>query len=152
MAEQNDAKVVTVDEGSGPVKAVKDPSGRLLSREQMAMVREKQQADLEQVTQLRDKLTANDAAATADMVGQFKDRLSLQLAMLDRQKAQMQDTLAKLEAADAKTVSTVVGQMVQRLSRQAEGMATARDRSVTLLAELDAAAGPLPAGQVDGKN
>ena len=139
----DDAKVVTVDEGGGPVKAVKDPGGRILSRDQMATLRDKQQADLEQVTQLRDKLTASDAAATADMVGQFKDRLTLQLAMLERQKTEMQATLAKLEANDAKTVATVVGQMVQRLNRQAEGMATARDRSVALLAELDA---------TDGKN
>jgi hypothetical protein len=146
VAEQSDAKVVTVDEGSGPVKVVKDPGGRILSREQMALVRDKQQADLDQVAQLRDKLAANDAAATADMLGQFKDRLSLQLAMLDRQKGQMQDTLAKLEANDTKTVSTVLGQMVQRLSRQAEGMAKARDRSAALLAELDATAGTQPAG------
>ena len=141
VAQQNDAKVVTVDEGDGPVKAVKDAGGRILSREQMTLVRDKQQADLEQVTQLRDKLTAGDTTATADMVSQFKDRLTLQLAMLDRQKAQTQETLAKLEAGDAKTVSTVIGQMVQRLSRQTEGMTKARDQSVALMTQLNDIAG-----------
>lgn len=138
---QNDAKVVTVDEGDGPVKAVKDAGGRILSRDQVAAIRDKQQTDLEQVTQLRDKLSAGDTATTTDMVAQFKDRLNLQLAMLDRQKTQTQETLAKLEAGDAKTVSTVIGQMVQRLSRQVEGMGAARDRSAALLTQLDDATG-----------
>ena len=141
MKDKSETKIVTVDDGNGPVKAVKDASGRLLSKEQVKALRDKHQADLDQVTQMRDKLAANDAATKTDVVGQFKDRLAVQLTMLDRQKAQMQDTLTKLNAGDAQTVTTVVGQMVQRLSRQAEGMAKARDRSAALLAELDAAAG-----------
>lgn len=151
MAEQNDAKVVTVDEGMGPVKVVKDPGGRILSREQVAIIRDKQQADLEQVTQLHAKLTAGDAAATADVVAQFKDRLTLQLTMLDRQKAQTQEMLAKLNAGDAPTVSKVVGQMTQQLSRRVEGQTAARDRSAALIVQLDAAGVAVPTAPVETK-
>lgn len=141
MKEQDEAKVVTVDEGSGPVKLVKDAGGRLLTKEQVAIIRQRQQADLDQATQLRGKLAAGDSAATAEVVGQIKDRINLQLAMMDRQKVELQGTLAKLEAGDAATVKTMVGQMVQRLDRRAELATQARDRSVALLAELDAPGG-----------
>lgn len=141
MRQQDEAKVVTVDEGDGPVKLVKDIGGRLLTREQMALVRDRQQADLDQATELHGKLTAGDPAATADVVGQVKDRITLQLAMMDRQKVELQATLAKLEAGDAGTVKTMVGQMVQRLARRVELATQARDRSAALLAEL-APAGP----------
>jgi len=141
MSNQNETKIVTVDDGNGPVKAVKDGTGRLLSKEHVKALRDKQQAELDQVTQVRDKLAANDAAAKTDVVGQFKDRLAVQMTMMDRQKSQMQDTLAKLDAGDAKTVATVVTQMVQQLSRRVEGIQQARDRSDVLLAELDANGG-----------
>ncbi|MFB3894442.1 MAG: hypothetical protein ACE15C_20770 [Phycisphaerae bacterium] len=141
MRDEQEAKVVTVDEGDGPVKLVKDIGGRLLTREQMTLVRDRQQADLDQATDLHGKLTAGDPAATADVVGQVKDRIALQLAMMDRQKAELQATLAKLEAGDAGTVKTMVGQMIQRLARRAELATQARDRSTALLAELDAPGG-----------
>jgi hypothetical protein len=141
VREQEEVKVVTVDEGSGPVKFVKDTGGRLLTKEQVAMVRDRQQADLDQATDLHGKLTAGDPAATADVVGQIKDRINLQLAMMDRQKVELQATLAKLEAGDAPTVRTMVGQMVQRLARRAELATQGRDRSTALLAELDAPGG-----------
>ena len=141
MRQQDEAKVVTVDEGDGPVKLVKDTGGRLLSREQMTLVRDRQQADLDQATELHGKLTAGDAAATTDVIGQVKDRITLQLTMMDRQKTELQATLAKLEAGDAGTVKTMVGQMVQRLARRVELATQARDRSAALLVELDGAAG-----------
>ena len=141
MRQQDEAKVVTVDEGDGPVKLVKDTGGRLLSREQMTLVRDRQQADLDQATELHGKLTAGDAAATTDVIGQVKDRSTRQLTMMDRQKTELQATLAKLEAGDAPTVKTMVGQMVQRLARRVELATQARDRSAALLAELDGAAG-----------
>lgn len=141
MSNPNETKIVTVDDGNGPVKAVKDAAGRLLSKEQVKAMRDKQQAELDQVTQVRDKLSANDAATKTEVVGQFKDRLAVQMTMLDRQKSQMQDTLAKLDTGDAKTVATVVTQLVQQLSGRVEGIRQARDRSDALLAELDAADG-----------
>jgi hypothetical protein len=141
VREEQEAKVVTVDEGSGPVKFVRDTGGRLLTKEQVAMVRDRQQADLDQATELHGKLTAGEPAAIADVVGQIRDRINLQLAMMERQKVELQATLAKLEANDAATVKTMVGQMVQRLARRAELATQARDRSTALLAELDAPAG-----------
>ena len=70
MKDKSETKIVTVDDGSGPVKAAKDAYGRLLSKEQVQAIRDKHQADLDQVTQVRDKLTAKDEAARAD-VGRF---------------------------------------------------------------------------------
>jgi hypothetical protein len=137
MRQQDEAKVVTVDEGGGPVRLVKDTGGRLLTKDQVALVRDRQQADLDQATDLHGKLTAGDPAATADVVGQVKERITLQLAMIDHQKVELQATLAKLEAGDAPTVKTMVGQMVQRLARRAELATQARDRSAALLVELD---------------
>ncbi len=137
MNGKNEAKIVTVDDGNGPVKAVKDAAGRLLSKEHVKALRDKQQAELDQATQTRDKLAANDAATRTDVVGQFKDRLAVQMTMLDRQKSQMQDTLAKLDAGDAKTVAAVVAQMVQQLSRRVEGIQQARDASDALLKQLE---------------
>jgi len=71
MSNPNETKIVTVDDGNGPVKAVKDAAGRLLSKEHVKALRDKQQAELDQVTQVRDKLSANDAATKTDIVGQF---------------------------------------------------------------------------------
>ncbi len=137
MNGKNESKIVTVDDGNGPVKAVKDAAGRLLSKEHVKALRDKQQAEIDQVTQVRDKLEANDAGAKADVVAQFKDRLAVQLTMLDRQKAQMQETLAKLDAGDAKTVASVIGQMLQQLTHRADNITQARNASDALLAELD---------------
>jgi hypothetical protein len=137
MSNPNETKIVTVDDGNGPVKAVKDGAGRLLSKEHVKALRDKQQAELDQVTQVRDKLAANDATTKTDIVGQFKDRMAVQMTMMDRQKSQMQDTLAKLDAGDAKTVASVVSQMVQQLSRRVEGIQQARNQSDALLAELE---------------
>jgi hypothetical protein len=137
MQDKNETKIVTVDDGGGPVKAAKDSYGRLLTREQVQMIRDRQQADLDQVTQARDKLADHDEAATAGVVRQFKDRLAVQMTMIDRQKAQMQETLAKLEAGDSKTVETVVGQMVQQLATRVATLTQARDGSDALLAQLD---------------
>jgi hypothetical protein len=137
MKDKSEAKIVTVDDGSGPVKAAKDAYGRLLSKEQVKALRDKHQGDLDQVTQVRDKLAANDEAAKATAVSQFKDRMAVQLTMMDRQKAQMQETLAKLDAGDGKTIDTVVGQMAQQLSNRIEGLTQARDNAVALLAELE---------------
>jgi len=139
MSGKSETKIVTVDDGNGPVKAAKDPYGRLLSKEQVQAIRARQQTDLDQLTQVRDKLAANDAATKTDVVGQFKDRLAVQMTVIDRQKSQMQDTLAKLDAGDAKTIATVVTQMVQQLSGRVQGIQQARDSSEALLAELDAA-------------
>jgi hypothetical protein len=137
MQDKNETKIVTVDDGGGPVKAAKDSYGRLLTREQVQTIRDRQQADLDQVTQARDKLADHDEAATAGVVRQFKDRLAVQMTMIDRQKAQMQETLAKLEAGDSKTVETVVGQMVQQLATRVATLTQARDGSDALLAQLD---------------
>lgn len=137
MNGKNESKIVTVDDGNGPVKAVKDAAGRLLSKEHVKALRDKQQTELDQFKQVRDKLAADDAAAKADVVAQFKDRLAVQMTMIDRQKAQMQETLAKLDAGDAKTVASVIGQMVQQLTHRADSITQARDASDTLLAELE---------------
>ena len=137
MQDKNETKIVTVDDGGGPVKAAKDSYGRLLTREQVQTIRDRQQADLDQVTQARDKLADHDDAATVGVVRQFKDRLAVQMTMIDRQKAQMQETLAKLEAGDSKTVETVVGQMVQQLATRVATLTQARDGSDALLAQLD---------------
>ena len=137
MNEPRETKIVTVDDGNGPVKALRDGAGRLLSREQVQAGRDKQDADLRQVTQLREKLASDDAEAKADVVAQVKGRLAVQLAMLERQKAQLQETLAKLEAGDAKAVAAVVSQAVQQLARRAEGLKQAQTRTDTLLAQLD---------------
>ena len=134
---KDDAKVVTVDEGSGPVKVVKAPGGQILTKEQVALIRDKQQADLDKVTQLRDKLAASDAQAVAEIVGQVKDQLAQRVAMLDRQKAELETKRAKLEARDSTVTNEIVGRMVDRLSRRAERTAQARDRSAALLDELD---------------
>ena len=137
MQDKNETKIVTVDDGGGPVKAAKDSYGRLLTREQVQTIRDRQQADIDQVTQARDKLAANDEAARADVVRQFKDRLAVQMTMLDRQKAQTQETLAKLEAGDAKIVASVIDQMVQQLTNRADSITQARNASDALLAELE---------------
>lgn len=129
-------KVVTLDEGNGPVKAIKDASGRIVTAEQVDAIRQKQEADLAQVTDLRDKLVAGDTAATAQIVGQVKDGLTRQLAMLDKQKADTAATLAKLDANDAAAVSDVVKRMTEQLSRRIELVAASRDRSVQMLSEV----------------
>jgi len=141
MEQRNAPKIVTVDEGQGPVQAVKDSSGRILTREQVATIRDRQQADLEKISALKDKLAAGDAAATAEAVGQVKDRLSQRLAMMDRQKAELQGTLARLNAGDGQAIADVVGRTARQLGQRAETIARSRDRSAALLAELDAPAG-----------
>ena len=149
-------KVVTLDEGDGPVKAIKDPSGRIVTADQVDALRQKQEADLAQATDLHDKLVAGDAAATTQIVGQVKDNLTRQLAMLDKQKADMTATLAKLEAGDPTATAAAVQRMTDQLSRRAEMFTAARDRSVQMLAEV-APAGvgigikpvtPVPAAEV----
>ena len=138
MQRDDGAKVVTVDEGSGPVKVVKAPGGRLVTRDQVDAARQKQEADLGQVTQMRDRLVAGDADATAQVVAQVRDNLQRRAGALARQKEQLDQTLAKLKAGDAQATAQIVGQMVHRLSRRAQLVAAAKDRSAALLVELDA--------------
>jgi len=129
-------KVVTLDEGDGPVKAIKDASGRIVTADQVDAMRQKQEADLAQATDLHDKLAAGDPAATAQIVSQVKDNLTRQLAMLDKQKADMTATLAKLEAGDQAATADAVQRMTDQLSRRASLFAAARDRSVQMLTEV----------------
>lgn len=131
-----DAKVVTIDEGDGPIKVVKDSSGRLITKEQLTLIRDKQQADLTKVTELRDKLAAEDPAAVAEITGQVKDQVEKRLAILRRQQTELEAKRAKLEAKDAEVTAEVVGRMVQRLTRRAERTQQARERSDALLSQL----------------
>ena len=134
-------KVVTLDEGDGPVKAVKDAGGRIVTAGQMEAIRRKQEADLVQVTHLRDKLVAGDAAATAQIVGQVKDSLTRQLALLEKQKADTAATLAKLEAGDQAATADVVTRMTEQLGRRVDMITAAQDRSVQMLTEVAGAGG-----------
>jgi len=129
-------KVVTIDEGNGPVKVVKDPGGRVITKEQLGKIRDKQQADLQKVTDLRDKLWAGDAAAVAEVTGQIKDRAAKRLVLLARQQKELEQQRSKLEAGDAQTTDEVVHRMVGRLARRIERITASRDRSDALLAEL----------------
>lgn len=141
MEERNAPRIVTVDEGRGPQRVMKEPSGRILSREQVAMIRDRQQADLDKLSALKGKLDAGDAEAVAEAVGQVRQRLTQRLAMLDRQKAEMESTLARLDANDTEAVADVVGRTARQLAQRAEMISRSRDRSAALLAELDAPAG-----------
>jgi len=129
-------KVVTIDEGDGPVKVVKDSGGRVITKQQITKIRDKQQADLEKVTDLRAKLQAGDAAAVADVTGQIKDRAAKRLVLLARQQRELEQQRSKLEAGDAQTTDEVVRRMVDRLARRIERITESRDRSDALLAEL----------------
>ena len=142
-------KVVTLDEGDGPVRAIKDASGRIVTAEQVDAIRQRQEADVAQISDLRDKLVAGDTAATAQIVGQVKDSLTRQLAMLDKQKADTTATLAKLEAGDPAATADVVKRMTEQLARRVDMVTAARDRSVQMLAEVapagvDMSAKPTP--------
>lgn len=129
-------QVVTIDEGDGPVKVVKDPGGRVITKEQVTKIRDKQQADLEKVAELRDKLQAGDAAAVAEVAGQVKDRVAKRLVLLDRQQGKLQEQRSRLEAGDAETTDEVVRRMIHRLSRRIERLTEAQGRLDALLAEL----------------
>ena len=139
MAQDFGFKVVTLDEGDGPVKVIKDAGGRLITAEQMATIRQKQDADVIQATDLRDKLVAGDAAATAQVVGQVKDGLSRQLALFDRQKADTAATLARLEASDPAAVGDVIKRMTDQLNQRVDMATAARDRSDQMLTQVAAA-------------
>ena len=88
MATRQHPKIVTIDEGDGPVKVVKDPGGRVITKEQVTKIRDKQQTDLQKVIDLRDKLQAGDAAAVAEVTGQVKDRVAKRLVLLARQQGE----------------------------------------------------------------
>lgn len=138
MNRKNEPKIVTVDDGTGPAKLLHDARGRLLTKEYVAKMRDQQQAELDHILRIREKLLAKDAETQHEIVRQYKDRLAVQLTMLDRYKSQMQETLAKLDAGDATTVATVLTQMGQQLSWRAESIRRARDQSVKWLDELEA--------------
>jgi len=129
-------KVVTIDEGNGPVKVDKDSQGRVITKDQVTKIRDKQQADLAQATGLRDKLQAGDAAAVAEVTGEVKDRAAKRLVLLARQQQELQQQRSKLEAGDAQTTEQVVSRMIHRLTRRIERITALRDRSDALLSEL----------------
>lgn len=137
--------IVTVDDGTGPVKALKDSLGRIITAEEVRQLHERQRVDHAGLIALRDKLVANDAEATAQLVDQVKRQTSQRLGLIERQKAQMQETLAKLEARDAATVQGIADQMARRLGHRADRLAQVRDRTATLLAQLQADEDVVPA-------
>lgn len=129
-------KIVTLDEGAGPVKAVRDASGRIVTAEQLDAIRERQETELAQVTDLRDRLAAGDAAAVGQATGQVRDGLERQVVMLEKQKADAAAALAKLQANDTAAVADVVRRTLEQLTRRVEMLAASRDRSAAMLAEL----------------
>ena len=137
MPRREQPRVVTIDEGAGPVKVIKDPAGRVITKQQITKIRDKQEADLEKVTDLRDKLQASDRAAIREVAGQVKDRAAKRLSLLARQQRDLESQRAKLEAGDTGATQEVVDQMIRRLSRRIEQFTAARDRSDELLAELE---------------
>jgi len=137
MPKRERSQIVTIDEGDGPVKVVKQPSGQVVTKEQITKIRNRQAADLEKVTDLRDKLQASDRAAIREVAGQVKDRAAKRLSLLARQQRDLESQRAKLEAGDTGATQEVVDQMIRRLSRRIEQFTAARDRSDELLAELE---------------
>ena len=136
MPERENPKVVTIDEGDGPVKVVKDHGDRIITKEQVGKIREKQQADLQKVTELRNKLQAGDRTATAEVAGEVKDQVARRLVLLARQQDELQRQQSNLETGDAKTTDEVVRQMIHRLSRRIERLTDAQGRLDALLARL----------------
>jgi hypothetical protein len=131
--------IVSFDEGSGPVLAIKDATGRLITGEQIQLGRKHQEAEFTQVAMLKDKLTAGDAATIELVLGQMRDELTRRLAMLDQQRSELSRTLEKLTAREEQTVRNVLAQMKQRLERRVTLMQGALDRSGAILTQLKAA-------------
>ena len=137
MSRRKRPQVVTIDEGDGPVKVVKDLAGRVVTKQQITKIRAKHQADLEKVSDLRDKLQAKDRTAIGQVAGQVKDRAANRLALLARQQRELESQRTKLDAGDTEVTQEVVDQMIRRLSRRIELFTNARDQSDALLAELE---------------
>ena len=136
MPQEEAPKIVTLDEGDGPVKVVKDTSGRILTKDQLQLIRDRQQAELDKATGLHDKLAAGDEAAVTQITGQVKDQMVSRLGLLKRQQEELDQKQAALEAGDATAVEEVVGQMVKRLAGRIERLTAVRDRFDALLAGL----------------
>lgn len=136
MPQEQGFKVVTIDEGNGPIKAIKDPGGRLMTSEQVEIIRQKQDADLAQANETRTKLLAKNRSATEQVVTQVKDGLVRQIAALDRQRADLAAALAKLEAKDESTIADVVKRSADQLARRIDWIGAARDRSVQVLDQV----------------
>jgi hypothetical protein len=131
--------IVSFDEGSGPMLAIKDATGRLITAEQMQLGRQHQEAEFTQVAGLKDKLTAGDAATIELVLGQMRDELSRRLAMLDQQRSELSRTFEKLTAREEQTVRNVLSQMKQRLERRVTLMQGSLDRSDAILTQLQSA-------------
>lgn len=144
MATNDAMTVVTVDDGTGPVAALKDANGRILTADQIQLIRDKQDADTAKVTQIKDQLVAGDSATTDLIVSQTRDELNRRLAMLERQRSEIQFTLDKLKAGDPTTTQDVVSRMVDRLTRRATLMTDARNRSDQLLTQVGKTVGATP--------
>lgn len=129
-------KVVTIDEGDGPVRAIKDPGGRIMTTEQVDAIRQKQEADLAQATDVRSKLLAKDLAATEQVVAQVRDGLARQIAALDRQRVDLTAALGKLEAGNEAAIADVVKRTADQLARRIDWIGAARDRSVQVLDQV----------------
>lgn len=150
MPQEIGFKVVTIDEGDGPIKAIKDPGGRIMTTEQVDAIRQKQEADLAQATAARSNLLAQDRAATDQVVAQVKDGLTRQIAALDRQKADLTAALSKLEAKDEATIADVVKRTTDQLARRIDWIAAARDRSAQVLDQVAGKPANTPATPAKG--
>jgi hypothetical protein len=131
--------IVSFDEGSGPVLAIKDATGRLITGEQIELGRQHQQTEFTQVATLKDKLAAGDAATVELILGQMRDELTRRLTLLDQQRSELSRTLEKLTAREEQTVRNVLAQMNQRLERRVTLMQGSLDRSDAILTQLQSA-------------
>jgi hypothetical protein len=131
--------IVSFDEGNGPVLAVKDTAGRIITSEQIELGRRHQQDAYTQVATLREKLTAGDAATVELILGQMRDELTRRLSMLERQRDDLKSTLDKLAVREEQTVRNVLAQMNQRLEQRVTLMQGSLDRSDAILGQIQAA-------------
>jgi hypothetical protein len=131
--------IVSLDEGSGPVLAVKDAGGRLMTAEQIQLGRQRQFDSYSQVAALQDKLTAGDAATVELVLGQMHDEMTRRLSLLDSQRQELSTTLNKLASRDDQIVRNLLAQMNQRLTQRVSIMQGSLDRSDAILAQLQSA-------------
>lgn len=136
MAQDLGFTVVSIDDGTGaePVKGVRDITGRIMTVEQMEVVRQKQEEELAEVTTQYEQLRAGNPTVTTQLLGQHTDGLTRQLAMLGQQHTETNATLEKLTAGDAATTAEILEKIKEQLSYRVEMVTTARDRTVQALA------------------
>ncbi len=137
MAKDN-FRVARIEENGQSEKVLIDAKGRVVRRDQLSKVLQRQQEDSARLTATAAKLAKKEKKAVDSLVTQTVETLGRRVVQTQRFIERLTNERDRLSQGDADSVDKLVTATTVRLDRRRTHLAEAMDQTERLVVELDA--------------